>query len=319
MAEKSHNFTKLSTEKLLNSFKVYLKFMKNYSKNTIDSYIRDLHQFIDFLHNKDIHLAKASYEEISQYIHMLVIKKNLEKTSINRKISAVKHFYQYLNKEKIIQSNPALNIQHQKQDKKIPNYLNIDEVYSLLEFSDNNCKNIEKNYRDNAILELIYSSGLRVSEVVGLNLENIDFSQNIIKVLGKGNKERFVIFNDKAKKKLKNYLKIRKNVLKEKNNRELVTPVFTNLKGKRITSRSIQMMVKERAIKANITKKVTPHVLRHSFASHLLNQGMDIRMIQELLGHSSLSTTQIYTHISIDKIIEVYDKSHPKAGKHEKN
>ncbi len=259
-------------------------------------------------------MINATYDEVSRFIYFLLSEEKLEKNSVNRKISAIKHFYQYLYKEKILDKNPAFNIQYQKQDKKIPTYLNIDEVYALLEYKDENIKKTEQFYRDNAILELIYSSGIRVSEVVGLNIEDIDFDENVMRIRGKGSKERFVIFNDNAKKKLKNYLKIRKNVLKEKVNREFVTPVFTNLKGKRITPRAIQMMIKDRAAKANINKKVTPHVLRHSFASHLLNQGMDIRMIQSLLGHSSLSTTQIYTHISIDKLIEVYDKSHPKAG-----
>ncbi len=317
MAEKSHNYRKLSTEKLLNSFKVYLNFIKNYSAHTVNSYIRDINQFIDFLNNMGINFINSTYNDISRYIHHLVMERNLEKTSINRKISSLKHFYQFLKKEKIINENPCINIQHHKQDKKIPNYLNIDEIYALLEFEEKNSDNQEKIFRDNAILELIYSSGLRVSELVGLNIEDIDFNENIIRIFGKGRKERFIIFNDNAKKKIKKYLKIRKNVLKEKKGKVFVTPLFTNLKGKRITPRAIQMMVKDRALKANITKKVTPHVLRHSFASHLLNQGMDIRMIQELLGHSSLSTTQIYTHISIDKLIEVYDKSHPKAGKNE--
>ncbi len=298
----------LATEKLLNSFKVYLSFVKNYSKNTIESYIRDITQFYDFVKGLN-NLEMIDTDTFYEFVKYLETKNRLNKRSINRKISALKLYFKYLVSHNYININPISDIQHYKIDKKTPTFLNIDEITILLK-EDEHEKNLEKRIRDSAIIELLYSTGLRVSEIVSLNIGDIDFKENIIKVKGKGQKERIVIFGNYAKKKIKKYLRI----IKKENNFDLNEPLFRNLKGKRLTPRGVQLIVKEKAIKAGITKNVTPHVLRHTFATHLLNQGMDLRLIQQLLGHANLSTTQIYTQISINKLIEVYDKAHPKAS-----
>ncbi len=298
----------LATEKLLNSFKVYLSFVKNYSKNTIESYVRDISQFYDFV-KKFKELKIINMDTFYEFVKYLETKNNLNKRSINRKISALKIYFKYLVSHNYININPISGIHHYKIDKKTPTFLNIDEITNLLK-EDKNEKNLEKRIRDSAILELLYSTGLRVSEIVSLNIGDLDFKENIIKVKGKGQKERIVIFGNFAKKKIEKYL----NIIKKRNNFNLNEPLFRNLKGERLSTRGIQLIVKERAIKAGITKNVTPHVLRHTFATHLLNQGMDLRLIQQLLGHANLSTTQIYTQISINKLIEVYDKAHPKAS-----
>ncbi len=298
----------LATEKLLNSFKVYLSFVKNYSKNTIESYIRDITQFYDFVKRLN-NLETIDTDTFYEFVKYLETKNRLNKRSINRKISALKLYFKYLVAHNYININPISDIQHYKIDKKTPTFLNIDEISTLLK-EDEHEKNLEKRIRDSAIIELLYSTGLRVSEIVSLNIGDIDFKENIIKVKGKGQKERIVIFGNYAKKKIKKYL----SIIKKENNFDLNEPLFRNLKGKRLTPRGVQLIVKERAIKAGITKNVTPHVLRHTFATHLLNQGMDLRLIQQLLGHANLSTTQIYTQISINKLIEVYDKAHPKAS-----
>ena len=316
MVEKSHNKSFLSIEKLLNSFKVHLKFVKNYSIHTLKSYERDIKQFLNFLRNENVEIFNVNYSVVSKYIHYLISEKNLQKTSINRKISSIKHFFSYLIKEHFIKNNPFDDINHQKVDKKLPNYLTFDEIYSFITTSaKEDCSNLEKKYRDDAIIELLYSSGIRVSELVSLNVEDINFDENYIKLTGKGSKERIVLINDNAKEKILKYIKYRKRTVKEKIKRKFITPLITNLQGARITPRAIQMMIKSRAEKVGITKKVTPHVLRHSFATHLLNEGMDIRMIQELLGHASLSTTQRYTHVGIEELVRTYDKSHPKVRK----
>ncbi len=298
----------LATEKLLNSFKVYLSFVKNYSKNTIESYIRDITQFYDFVKGLN-NLEMIDTDTFYEFVKYLETKNRLNKRSINRKISALKLYFKYLVSHNYININPISDIQHYKIDKKTPTFLNIDEITILLK-EDEHEKNLEKRIRDSAIIELLYSTGLRVSEIVSLNIGDIDFKENIIKVKGKGQKERIVIFGNYAKKKIKKYL----SIIKKENNFDLNEPLFRNLKGKRLTPRGVQLIVKEKAIKAGITKNVTPHVLRHTFATHLLNQGMDLRLIQQLLGHANLSTTQIYTQISINKLIEVYDKAHPKAS-----
>ncbi len=297
----------LSTEKLLNSFKVFLKFVKNYSENTVNSYTNDLMQFYFFL--KEIYQEeKIIKDTFYDFVKYLDKEKKISKRSINRKISAIKFYFKYLSTHNYIKFNPFSDLEHFKIKQKTPVFLNFDEVKSLLE-ADIEEKNLFKKVRDELIVELLYSTGIRVSELISLNIEDINLQENIIRVKGKGGKERIVIFGNKAKEKIKRFIEL----LKTKKYFSLKSPLIQNLKGKRITSRAVQLIIKERAVKCGILKDVTPHVLRHTFATHLLNQGMDLRLIQQLLGHSNLSTTQIYTQIGIDKLIEIYDKAHPKA------
>jgi len=313
---KSHNNPFLSIENLLNSFKLKLKFVKNYSDNTVKSYERDIRQFFAFIHvNYEIEdIGQVTEDIILDYLHFLLKEEANKKNSVNRKISSLRHFFQFLIKEKAVSSNPLSDISLQKADKKLPEYLNFDEMYNLLNIDEKD-KDNEKSLRNNAILELLYSTGMRVSELVALNVEDINFKENYIKIFGKGQKERIVIINNISGEKLKRYIGLRKKPVKEKISRKYVTPLFTNLRGGRLTVRGVQLIIKDVSAERGIHKKVTPHIIRHSFATHLLNSGMDIRMIQELLGHSSLSTTQKYTHVGIEKLMSTYDKSHPKSGK----
>ncbi len=315
MEEKSHNKHFLSIENLLNSFKVRLKFVRNFSDNTVKSYERDIRQFFGYMAEScpDFDVKGITEEEILLYLHYLLKEKNAKKVSVNRKISSLRHFFQFLLKEKIVELNPLADISLRKAEQKVPLFLNFDEIYALLQ-PDEAEKNLEKKYRDNAIIELLYAAGLRVSELISLDVEDVNFEESYIKILGKGGKERIVIINQFSANKIKKYIGLRKPPVKEKVKRKYVIPLFTNLKGKRLSVRAVQMIIKELSFKKGINKKVTPHIIRHSFATHLLNSGMDIRMIQELLGHASLSTTQKYTHMGIGELIKTYDKSHPKAN-----
>lgn len=284
---------------ILNQYKKHLSLEKNYSKHTVSNYERDIKQFILFAGNLEIN------DKIpGDYLEYL-FKKKYNKNSITRKIIAIRNFYRYLLKIKKIKHNPFEYILTPKKEKKIPGVLTEKEVELLLESADGN------NFfdlRDRSILELLYSSGIRVNELVNLNINDIDFINEEIKVLGKGNKERIVPVGSVAMNWLNRYIKELKKISSEK-------ILFINKNKKRLTTRSIEMIIKKYAKKAGILKKITPHTLRHSFATHLLDRGADLRSVQELLGHSNLSTTQIYTHLSIQKLKKEYDKAHPRAKK----
>jgi integrase/recombinase XerC len=238
---------------------------------------------------------------IRKYLSFLHRKNR--KSSIARKVSTLRSFYKYLVREQIVHSNPAKNVATPKAEKPLPTALTVDETFRLMESP------MEKEQlRDSAILELLYSSGLRVSELVGLNGDRLDLELGIVKVMGKGRKERIVPVGRKAMEALKTYLKGRGHL-------EVNAPVFVNTRGGRLTSRSIGRLVKKYTRHSGVFRKISPHSLRHTFATHLLDAGADIREIQEMLGHASLSTTQRYTHMSLGKLMEVYDKAHPRSFK----
>lgn len=238
---------------------------------------------------------------IRKYLSFLH-RKN-KKSSIARKVSTLRSFYKYLMREKIVSSNPAKNVATPKAEKPLPTALTVDEAFRLMESP------MEKEQlRDRAILELLYSSGLRVSELVGLDGNHLDQELGIVKVMGKGRKERIVPVGKKAMEALKTYLEDRGHL-------EANAPVFVNTRGGRLTSRSVGRLVKKYTRHSGVFRKISPHSLRHTFATHLLDAGADIREIQEMLGHASLSTTQRYTHISLGKLMEVYDKAHPRSFK----
>ena len=220
----------------------------------------------------------------------------------------MRSFFQFLVKEGSLSSNPAKAVSTPRQDKHIPAFLSVDEVFRLLEAPQ---QNKTLNIRNRAILEMLYSCGIRVGELTGLNLDNLDLNSGIIKVQGKGRKERFVPIGNKAIAALKEYLIIREGLGK----REGIDrkAIFLNIRGGRLTSRSVGRIIEKYLIPSGILRNITPHCLRHTFATHLLDAGADLRAIQELLGHASLSTTQKYTHISVDKLMEVYDKAHPRS------
>jgi integrase/recombinase XerC len=276
-----------------------------------------LEGFQDFLKNSGMVLSPAGKVEIEK-VDRIDIRKYLSflhrknrKSSIARKISTLRSFYKYLVREQVIPSNPAKSVSTPKIEKTLPTTLTVDEAFRLMESPETISEKFsegsrEKGLRDRAILELLYSSGLRVSELVGLNSNQLDLDLGIVKVMGKGRKERIVPVGAKAIEALVAYLKERKIV-------EGDEPIFVNSLGGRLTARSVGRLMEGYSRRSGIFRKVSPHSLRHTFATHLLDAGADIREIQEMLGHSSLSTTQRYTHVSMGKLMEVYDKAHPRS------
>jgi integrase/recombinase XerC len=297
----------------------YLSLEKNASPHTCRCYRKDLEGFEGFLKNSGMYLNPAGVVEIEK-VDRLAIRKYMsflhrknKKSSIARKISTLRSFFKYLIREQVISSNPAKSVSTPKVEKTLPTTLTVDEAFRLMESpqslpekSSDVAK--ENRLRDRAILELLYSSGLRVSELVGLNLNQLDSDLGIARVMGKGRKERIVPVGVKAIEALKAYLKDR-GVFRGED------PIFINSFGGRLTTRSVGRLIKKYARHSGIFRKVSPHSLRHTFATHLLDAGADIREIQEMLGHSSLSTTQRYTHVSMGKLMEVYDKAHPRSFK----
>jgi integrase/recombinase XerC len=227
-----------------------------------------------------------------------------------RKIAAQRSFFRYLVGEGILPQNPAEMVSTPKQDKPLPIFLPVDEVFALVETPD---ISTIWGARDRAILEVLYSCGIRVSELVGLSDGDADFFLGILKVYGKGGKERIVPIGAKALKALQEYLPQRDRVLARRNLKGSKSPFFINPRGGRLTSRSVARILQKHILKCGLLRKISPHALRHSFATHLLDAGADLRSIQEMLGHVSLSTTQRYTHISMDKLMDVYDRAHPRA------
>lgn len=282
------------------------KLEKNYSKLTIDGYYRDLSMFLEYLNENSISSYNdVDYKDIRLYINYLYDLKYTNKT-ISRHISSLRSFFRYLKKEKIIDNNPMLLVSNPKLDKKLPKYLNFDDTEKLLKAFDN------KNYisiRNSLILEILYSTGIRVGEITNIKVSDVSISNETIKVIGKGNKERIVYFGSRCKSLLDLYLKESYNKL-NKNNKDYLLLSKT---GKKINEREIRNIVDEAAIIAGIKIKISPHVLRHTFATHMLQDGADLRSVQELLGHENLSTTQIYTHLTNEKIRNIYLSAHPRA------
>jgi len=288
---------------LLESFIKHLSDERNYSEHTVKAYRGDLENFRDFLLKEEKKIEDADIATINAYVSTLYGKNS--PASVERKISAIRSFFSYLVRKDIVAQNPAKLVRTPKKEKHLPVFLSVDEVFNLVDVKDP-----EKNplrVRDRAVLELLYSSGLRVSELAGATLADLSIGEAIIRVRGKGNKERIVPVGSKALSALGEYLDIREE-LKPVSDR-----IFLNSRGRGITTRSLARIIKKYGLVSGISKNVSPHVLRHSFATHLLAGGADLRAIQEMLGHASLSTTQRYTHLSVERIMEVYDKAHPNA------
>ncbi len=297
----------------LEAFIQYEQSMHSASIHTIDAYRRDILEFIHYLQTEAI----TSFEEVDRLIvnnyiaHISIdskTKQELKKSSIARKLSALRSFYRYLNTYEGIQQAPFLYIKTPKQEKSIPEFLFYDELEAFLDSFD---ETDDAQMRDRAMFELMYASGLRISEVVNLKLSDIDFDSRILHITGKGNKQRLVPFYELAKIKLLKYInQVRIKWMKEKHDY-----VFINQKGKQLTSRGIQYRMEHASKKTLLMVHLHPHMLRHSFATHLLDAGADLRLVQELLGHSSLSTTQIYVHVSMTRLKTVYEQAHPRAKK----
>ncbi|MBM4307446.1 MAG: tyrosine recombinase XerC [Deltaproteobacteria bacterium] len=302
----------------MEQFTRYLSAEKNASSHTCRCYQRDLKEFEDFLKSQGSDFSSSGelewgrVDRIAIRKYLSVLHRKNKKSSIARKISTLRSFFRYLVRERLVSSNPAKSVSTPKAEKTLPTTLTVDEAFQLMESSEKPIEKVSKSevrnrvLRDHAILELLYSSGLRVGELVGLNLKHLDLNLGIVRVMGKGRKERIVPVGDQAIKALKVYLDQRRDPESE-------TPLFVNLRGGRLTSRSVGRLIKKYTRSSGIVRKVSPHSLRHSFATHLLDAGADIREIQEMLGHASLSTTQKYIHLSPGKLMEVYDRAHPRS------
>lgn len=280
-----------------------LKEKKRYSPHTIENYKRDLSQFLEFIKKETLTLENFEYQHARKYI-LYLKKKEYKETSIHRHISALKSFFNALKKNKERENNPFKEITLPKKPSHLPQTLTESEMEAFLNHLP---KETALDLRNKAICELLYSTGLRISELTSLNKNTIELNQNFLKVKGKGKTERLVIFGAPCKKALIDYLN-NGRPLHENNTSEAL---FLNTKGQRLTQRSIQRILHDLAIKSGITKNITPHTLRHSFATDLYNGGANLRVIQELLGHKNIVTTQIYTHISNKKLKSAYEKALP--------
>lgn len=281
----------------------YLKNERNYSNNTILSYENDLNEFIN-LYEEDILTLK--YKDISKYLKH-VYDKNYNRNTISRKLSAIKSFYNYFKKEGIIKQSPVNNISYPKKALTLPKFLQYSELETLFSVPD---INNAYGQRDRLILELLYATGLRVSELVNIKLDDIDINNSEIRVLGKGSVERVVYFGEYAKDIMELYIRDgREKLLKGR----VSDYLFINNKFNKLTDRGVRFILDKILEKTSIKVKISPHSLRHTFATHLLNEGADLKVVQELLGHKNLSTTSIYTHVSNEKLRDVYYKSHPRS------
>ncbi len=298
----------MKTLNLFETFISYLEFEKEFSKNTIESYKNDLEDFKEYLDLINKTPEDTDKKDAFNYL-IFLSKKKLKPSSLRRKISAIRSFYKFLIKEELIKKDPTVDLTFPKNEKRLPQVLTIEEIEKLINIIDN--KTV-KGKRDKAIIELLYSSGLRVSEILNLKINDLDFENNYLKCFGKGSKERIVPFGELAKTYIIDYLKERERL---KIDSELL---FVNKKGEKLLRQHINNLLRIYSKKAKLKKNVHPHMLRHSFATHLLERGADLRSVQELLGHVDISTTQIYTHLTKDYLREIYLSTHPLWRKNDK-
>ena len=282
-----------------------LSINKNYSENTIEAYKRDLDEYFLYLKNINKNYLDIDYESIRKYLSFLNDKKDTNST-ISRKISSLRGFYSYLRLNEKIKNNPFKLINLPKKEQKLPRFFYYNELEELFAACDTSTSLGQRNL---AILEVLYATGTRVSELINIKLEDINFSEKQIKVLGKGNKERIVFLGEYAVDALEDYLNDGYLFLNKYN----LDYVFLNHLGNKITRRGIEDILTKLIKKTSIDKKISPHMIRHSFATHLLNEGCDLESVQEMLGHESISATAIYTHVTDDRIKEIYFKAHPRA------
>lgn len=285
-------------ERFIEKFLRYLEIEKNYSPHTLLNYGADLQEFQTFL--KELPIERVEYLGVRKYLAQLK-ESGLKPRSIARKLSSLRSFYRFLTREGYIKANPVSSVATPKLDRHLPVFLTEEEAGGLVETP---LKTDERGLRDRAILETFYSTGMRLSELVGLNLADIDFISGIVKVRGKGKKERLVPIGETALRCIRAYLEKR---------RKGGEVVFVNKNGTRLSGRGVSGLVKKCMRLAGTRPGTSAHTLRHSYATHLLNRGADLRTVQELLGHANLSTTQIYTHLTTDKLKSVYEKAHPRA------
>ena len=294
----------------LKEFIAYLKKERGYSDYTVKNYELDILDFLVYCNNNKLNIYKIKYFDVKTYLVSLHEKK-YKGTTISRKISSLRTFYSFLYDNNLVDKNIFKNVVVPKKEKKLPKYITNEDVASIFDVPDISSP-IGK--RNRLILELLYGTGIRVSELCNIKVKDIDINEKTIRIIGKGSKERIVFYGDICAEILELYLSDGRDLLlNKKNNEYLIIGAYK--KDKPLTTRSVELIINDIIEKAAINKKVTPHVLRHTFATHLLNEGCDILMVKELLGHSSLDTTGIYTHVSNERLRKVYLDSHPRARK----
>lgn len=294
-------------EEMVRQFLNFISVERGLAPNTIESYYRDLQNYLRFLKSQNItDLKFTSKTTIISYL-LLMQKNGKASSSISRACAAIKSFYHFLMRERYIDEDPTINLNTPKLEKKLPRVLTVEEVEKLLEQPD---IRDPLGFRDKTMLELLYSTGIRVSELISLTTEDVNLDMGFLRCTGKGSKERIVPIGSFAITYLKEYINnVRRLLVKDKNSDVL----FVNHFGKALTRQGFWKIIKKYAKMAGIDKEITPHTLRHSFATHLIENGADLRAVQEMLGHADISTTQIYTHLTKTRIKEVYDKTHPRA------
>jgi integrase/recombinase XerC len=306
-------------EQAIKGFGRHLQVERNLSVHTREGYLTDLDQFRIFLEGTEFKSIPSGGDEGAIPTDPLVIRaflaslyrEKLRKVTISRKVAALRSFYRYLLREGMVAVNPAELIQLPRCEKYIPVVLSADEMLALLQV---NFAEDAAGYRDRAMIELFYSAGIRLSELTGLNLEDVHFQEGLIKVRGKGRKERIVPFGRPALQVMEAYLQKRRELLTAEEDGKAEEPLFLSTRGKRMNPRGVARVVERVVRQSGIGRKISPHSLRHTFATHLLDAGADLRSIQEMLGHKSLSTTQKYTSVSVSRLMEIYDRAHPRAG-----
>ncbi|HSK64686.1 MAG TPA: tyrosine recombinase XerC [Pyrinomonadaceae bacterium] len=305
-------------EKLIEQFLEHLRYERNVSAHTLRNYSSDLEQFLDHIAPVDAATRKRNTPEVTEIDHLTIREwlaalhtARKKKASIARKLAALRTFFQFLVREGIVELNPAKLVATPRLEKKLPTHLSVEEAIRFIESPD---LETDLGKRDRAMLELMYATGVRVAELTTLNVLDVDLQNRLIRVMGKRRKQRIIPFGDPAGDALRGYLTVReKFLLNAPISKRDEAALFLNYQGTRITTRSVGRMVEKYIRLCAGMHNISPHALRHSFATHLLDSGADLRDIQELLGHARLSTTQIYTHVSMEKLVEVYDKAHPKA------
>ena len=292
----------------IEGFKNYLSVEKNFSQHTLNAYCSDIVSYILWLNG--ISCTEVDFNKLREYLHFIQ-KFDYKKTTIARKTASIRTFYKYLFRERYIDTNPSISLSAPKRPKSLPKFLTVDEINKIL----NNVKiDTPAGFRNKVILELLWATGMRVSELSNINFGDLNIEENEIKVFGKGAKERIVLVSDRAKQFLIQYIKTVRNLIapgydiSEINDK---TPLFINSTGFRLQNKTIRKAINDVVEKIELPKKVTPHMFRHSFATHLIENGADLRVVQELLGHAGISNTQIYTHISMKHMQDVYNSAHP--------
>ena len=293
--------------KYINKYLEYLKVVKKYSDKTIESYYDDLTLYNEFLGNNFINILDIDYDTVKEYMKYLY-SLNISKSSISRKLSSIRGLYNYLVREDIVKDNYFNRINNPKKDKYLPKFLKDEEVNKIFEV----CKyDTPINQRNSVIIELLYATGIRVSELVNIKISDIDINERTIKVLGKGSKERMVIFNNHTKKAIEIYLNDGYHEFNKLSSGYLIL----NKDGNKLSERYIRNIINKLVTKAGLDIKISPHTFRHTFATDMLEDGSDLMTVKELLGHESLNTTSIYTHFTNEQIRKVYEMAHPRAKK----